>query len=314
MNTTDPTSKSGFRGGVWFAIAGTFLFASKSILAKWVYSLGGDASELLTLRMAYAVPAYAIIGWRSVQGSNPISFSRVIQAGLLGFLGYYLAAYLDLLGLHYVSAQLERLTLFTYPALTAALAWWLLGESFNWRTVASIILCFVGIALMYSREVKISNESDHTLFGVLMVMGAAVSYSLYVILGKPMMQRIGSSAFTSIAMLGSSFFVAIHFGLTRSWSDLIELDYRIHVYAIVLALGCTVLPSYLINAAIVRIGASRTSIIGTAGPVLTMILAIVILDEPSTPWHFMGMALAIIGVSIISSNPRSDDTRDGVGD
>lgn len=264
--------------------------------------------------MAYAVPAYAIIGWKSIQATENVSLRRIIQAALLGFLGYYLAAYLDLLGLHYISAQLERLTLFTYPALTAALAWWLLGEQLNWRTIVSMALCFVGIALMYSREVEITTESEHTLFGVLMVMGAAVSYSLYVILGKPMMQQIGSSAFTSIAMLGSSLFVGFHFGLTRSVSDLLELDSRIHVYSVILALGCTVLPSYLINAAIIRIGASRTSIIGTAGPVLTMILAIVVLDEPSTPWHFVGMALAIVGVSIISANPGTNTTSADDGD
>ena len=290
-----------------FAVAGTFLFASKSILAKWVYALGGDATELLTLRMVYAWPFYAVVLGRSLRtgqkdgGATRVSARDAFVATGLGFFGYYLASYLDLLGLEFVSAQLERLTLFTYPALTSLLAWRFLGESLSWRTAASISLCFAGVALMYHQETKLPDASEHSVaWGILLVAGAAVSYSAYVVAGKPLMRRLGSSTFTSLAMIGSGGFVVAHYAALRDWSGLMELDGRVHLWSLVLAVGCTVVPSYLINAAVVRIGASRTSIIGTAGPVLTVLLAIVVLGESSSAWHFVGMALAIAGVTVVA--------------
>ena len=73
-----------------------------------------------------------------------------------------------------------------------------------------------------------------------------------------------------------------------------------YLYGIILAIVCTVLPSYMINEAIVRIGATRTTVIGTVGPVLTMLLAISVLGEPSSLQHFLGMAIAVAGVSLVT--------------
>ncbi len=56
----------------------------------------------------------------------------------------------------------------------------------------------------------------------------------------------------------------------------------------------------MINEAIVRIGATRTTIIGVVGPVLTMFLAVTVLNEPSSMMHFVGMAVAIAGVWLVA--------------
>ena len=294
-----------FVSGVAMAIIGTFLFASKSIVAKLVYGLGLDATGLLTLRMVFSFPVYLFV-WLALkrraaakQSAKPISRRLIFRALLLGFFGYYLAAYLDLLGLEYISAQMERLTLFSYPAIIAVLAWMFLGERLSWKIVLSIGLCYVGVWLMYSQERNYAGDADTTK-GIILVMGAALSYSIYVLFAKPTMQAIGSREFTSLAMMGSTVFVAIQFAATRPLASFFQSNPLVFVYGAGLAIGCTVIPSYLINEAIVRIGATRTSVIGSAGPVLTMLLAILLLKEPSTPYHFIGMFVAIIGVALVA--------------
>lgn len=296
---------SRFASGVAMAIVGTFLFASKSIVAKLVYALGVDATGLLALRMVFSFPVYLFV-WLALRrraaltvSAKSIPRSLIVRALLLGFFGYYLAAYLDLLGLEYISAQLERLTLFSYPAMIAVLAWLFLDERMGWRVIVSIVLCYVGVWLMYSQERHYANGSD-TVTGIALVMGAALSYSIYVLFAKPTMQVIGSREFTSLAMMGSTVFVAIQFLATASVASLLQAHPMVFVYAAVLAIGCTVVPSFLINEAIVRVGATRTSVIGSAGPVLTMLLAIFLLDEPSTPYHFVGMLIAIAGVALVA--------------
>jgi drug/metabolite transporter (DMT)-like permease len=283
------------------AVAGTFLFALKSIFIKLAFAAGADATTLLMFRMSYALPFYAAVLWKLSQSDNrtPMARSDWGQSLMLGFLGYYLASFLDLSGLQYVSAQMERLTLFTYPAMVAFLAWMFLGETINRRIIAAIILSYLGVALMYSQERHLT-EGTQVGLGVAMVFGAALSYSLYILFAKPTMQRIGSQQFTSLAMIGSTFFVAIHFFITHSLSDLTQASSMVHVYGLVLAFVCTVLPSYMINEAILRIGATRTTVIGSVGPVLTMGLAILVLAEPTSINHFAGMGIAILGVSLVA--------------
>jgi drug/metabolite transporter (DMT)-like permease len=64
-----------------------------------------------------------------------------------------------------------------------------------------------------------------------------------------------------------------------------------------MGLFSTVLPVYAMNAGIARLGASRASLIGLLGPVITFGLGFFLLDERLTLVQFLGMALVILGVS-----------------
>ncbi len=294
--------------GVTLAVVGTFLFALKSIFIKLAFEAGADATLLLAIRMGMALPFYVVVfvvllRQRQAKstncGSPAFPVPIVIRSLLLGFLGYYLASYLDLSGLEYISAQLERLTLFTYPAMVAALAWMFLGEQVNGKILAAIGLSYFGVWLMYGQERSFAPDAN-TGRGVCLVFGAALSYSLYVLFAKPVMQKIGSREFTSLAMIGSTAFVAVHFLCTHSVRDFFNVPPVVYVYGLVLAFVCTVIPSFMINEAILKIGATRTTVIGSVGPVLTMLLAVVILSEPSSWKHFAGMGIAIVGVSLVA--------------
>lgn len=294
--------------GILFAIFGTFLFALKSIFIKLAYQEGANADEVLLLRMLIAAPFYlgmlCFLKRRKAGKDRPslklLDTTKIIG---LGFFGYYLASYLDLKGLHYISAQLERLTLFTYPTMIAILAWLFLGEKITKAIILSLLLCYTGLWIMYGQEIQFSNQSSSTItHGVLLVLGSALSYSIYVILAKPMILRFGSRLFTSIAMLGSTLFVVIHFGIIEGPSAFLLSDIEpiVWLYTSLLAFVCTVIPSFMITEAISRIGAARTSILGTAGPVFTIVLAVIIIDEPFTLYHALGVLIVLIGVGVVS--------------
>ena len=295
--------------GLGLAVAGTFLFALKSIFIKLAFAQGVDAIHLLTIRMVFALPFY--LGMLCVIGFNEGGFKKgsdlstrltrkiLVQSLAIGFLGYYLASILDFSGLQLITAQLERLTLFTYPTIISILAWLYLGESLGWRTIAAIILSYAGVLLMFGQERAISDSADVS-WGVGLVFGAALSYSLYVLLAKPTMQQIGSRSFTSLAMMGSTFFVATHYLCVKPVSEFFTAKPIVYFYGLILALVCTVLPSFMINEAILRVGAARASIVGSLGPAVTMVLAILILGEPSSVQHFVGMFITIAGVSLVA--------------
>ncbi len=67
-----------------------------------------------------------------------------------------------------------------------------------------------------------------------------------------------------------------------------------------LAIFGTVIPSFMISEAIAKIGPAQTGIVGILGPIVTMGLAITILNEPFTVWHALGMVMVVGGVAILT--------------
>ena len=285
--------------GLLLAIGGTFLFALKSIFIKFAFADGANPTSLLATRLLLSAPLYiGVLVYSRRQASNSLDPKTIFATLMLGFLGYYLASFLDMSGLRYISAQLERLTLFTYPALVAVLASLFLGEKFTGRVLVSLLLCYAGIWLMYAQESMFS-ESDNVTLGVLLVLGSALSYSLYVLFAKRMIEKLGSRDFTCLAMLGSAGFVCAHFLCTQPLSTLTD-NPSVWGYGSLLAFVSTVLPSFMLSEAISRIGATKSTIIGAIGPVLTILLAIVFLKEPSSVSHFAGMAIVLVGVAVLA--------------
>ncbi|WP_051543384.1 DMT family transporter [Thiothrix lacustris] len=284
--------------GLWLAIGGTALFALKSIFIKLAYAHGVDTTTLLTLRMLLALPFYAVIlGWllRKPQTLKPVPLELLTLLGL-GFMGYYLASWLDMEGLQHISAQLERLTLYTYPIMTTLLGWVFLQEKITWRIVLALVLTYSGIVLLYAHEAQ-WNDGNARL-GVMLVTMAALTFACYVVFSKRLIGKLGSLLFTSIAMLASTLFIFVHFLATHALADL-AVPLPVWGYAVLLSVFSTVLPSFMISEAIARIGAAKTSIVGTVGPVFTILLAVWLLGEPFGWFHLAGMVLVMYGVSLL---------------
>ena len=287
-----------FRNGWLMAVMGTALFALKSIFIKLAYAQGVDTVTLLTLRMLVAAPFYVLtLVWllRQATTVKPLP-KELLVVMTLGFMGYYLSSWLDMQALNYISAQLERLTLYTYPIMTTLLGWLLLREKITSRIVLALVLTYGGVLLLYAHEAKLGGLN--VSLGVLLVVAAALIFAFYVVLSKRLIGQLGSQLFTSIAMLASTLFVFIHFLLTHPLHAL-WVSSTAWGYALVLGVFSTVLPSFMVNEAIARIGAARTSIVGTAGPIMTIGLAVLLLGEPFGWWHLAGMLLVIAGVSLL---------------
>lgn len=294
--------------GWLLALVGTFLFALKSILIKELYALGLSVEQVMLWRMLLAAPGYlgvlAWLHWRARQQAKPlVALPSAAWAWLLllGFLGYYLASWLDLAGLQFISAQLERLTLFTYPIFISLLAAMFLNEPLHRAKVMALVLTYSGICLLYWQELQWYGSKETTL-GLLLVLGSALSYSVYVILAKGWIGRLGSVRFTALAMLVSCGYVVGHVLVVLPAEQWLPSG-SAWLWLFLLAWLSTLIPSFMITAAIARIGASSTAILGSAGPVMTMLLAVVWLAEPSSIWHWLATALVLLGVALVGRSP-----------
>lgn len=297
--------------GVGLALLGAGFFATKGIVIKLALLEGVDAVTTLTWRMIVAVPIFltvGVLGYRRqlrgrAQGTLPIIDGRTLLATLcVGLLGYYVASYLDFSALTYISAQLDRLILLTYPFFVVLFGALFFRRRVTGLMVASLLVSYCGIALIFWRDFAIAG--DNVLLGSLLVFGSAIAYAAYQILAKPLIDRMGPQLFTSLAMSAAGPAVVLHFLLTHPVAALAVNERGLWL---MLAIGtlATVLPAYCISAAIGLVGPERTAIVGNVSPVVTVGLAVSVLGEAFTVWHAAGTALVLFGVWLFSRKGRA---------
>ncbi len=287
--------------GYLFAVCGVFLFSLKPILIKLIYEYPVDSATLMTLRMGFSLPIYLLIGvFLMLKNRIHMDSTRPLLPSILltGILGYYGASYLDLTGLQYISAQLERLILFAYPSLVVILGYCFFGSPIQRGTVTALILTYCGIATLFIHDLKLSGE--HQAYGGMLVLGSALLYALYILHSKPLIGKIGSLAFTCIAMCAASGAILVHFFLSKDLNDL-YLPTTVYVTAFAIAIFSTILPSFLISEAIHRLGTNATSIVGSSGAVMTSLLAVAILGEDFTLFHALALILVTSGIVWLGS-------------
>lgn len=302
-----PASRGLDRSGVLLGLGGAFLFSWKPIFVKWLYAEGLDAETQLALRMLLAMPFFALVAWHALAQrrragiATDLAPRTLAHAGAIGIVGYYLASYLDFLGLKLITANFERLILFTYPTFVALLAWWLYRERPTRGLVGAIALTYAGLAVIFVHDLTTFGPQVTT--GTLLVLACSLAYAYYLAAGKALIGRMGSQIFTGVAMFAGSVVLVGQFAATH---PLGALAVSAHAFwlSLGLALGATVIPALMINEAIARIGPAPASIIGGAGPIMTFFLAVALLGEPLTLWHLAGMALVIAGVFVLTREKR----------
>jgi drug/metabolite transporter (DMT)-like permease len=280
------------------AALGAALFSTKAIIIKLAYAEAINAETLLALRMALSLPFYAAVGWLSVRdkrrrGEGLPAAAEIMRAGLVGMLGYWFASYTDFLGLVYISAQFERLILFTYPAFVVLFGALFFRQPIRMRALAGIGISYAGLALIFAAD--LTALGTDIAKGAGLVLSAAVAFALYQLLAKGSIARIGPRLFTCIAMSGAAAAALLQFALTQPLGSLL-VGPALFGYGVLLAIGATVVPSFLLNVALHRISAQANATIGTLSPVITILLAVAVLGEEITWIDVAGTALVLAGV------------------
>ena len=336
MATTHPQRDAIF--GVTFALIAAIGFSAKAILVKLAYQDHVDAITLLALRMVFAVPFFIGLAlWSRYRHAEPLTRHDWMLVLGLGLIGYYLSSLLDFLGLQYISASLERLILFLYPTMTVILAavaaaatrYWqsqppagaaacchtrttrfrslLCGsikQSIGPKIIAAMLLSYAGIVLVFLHDFS-TKQQGAIVLGSLLVFLSTLSYSSYLVGAGHAIARIGATRFTAYAMIIASSACVLQFFVMRPMTAL-ALPLRVYELSIAMAILSTVLPVFLLAYAIRRIGSGNASLIGSIGPVSTIVMAHLFLGEQVSLLQIAGSALVLAGVLIVSLNSKRE--------
>ena len=286
--------------GVALAVLGAIAFSGKAIIVKLGYRHGADAITLIALRMAVALPFFAIVAFHASRRPGVVALSTADRwriAGL-GVLGYYLASYLDFLGLAYVSASLERLILYLNPTLVLLIGMVFFARRVGGRQVVALGLGYGGVVIAFAHDFHVGGRD--IVLGSALVFASALAYAIYLVGSGELLKRVGTVRLTAYASCVAAACCLLHFALTRPLGLLFVLPAPVYGLSLLNGTVCTVLPVFAVMAAVGRLGASVASQIGMVGPVSTIVLADLLLDERMGPLQIVGTVLVMIGVFVVS--------------
>lgn len=287
--------------GALLVFTGAVLFSAKAVTVKLCYNYGVDSISLLTLRMAFSLPFYIVILfiYNRKNPSAKVSNKNWFNILFLGIIGYYGASYFDFTGLEYITAGLERLILFIYPTMVVIISSILFKRPIKRNQVLALVLTYAGILFAVVHD--LNANQNNVLIGGTLIFFSAVTYAMYLVGSEKLIPLLGTVRFTAYAMIVSTVAVVVHYIFSNDISVVFHLDTEVYLFALFMAVFSTVIPSFFISEGIRMIGSGSASIIGSIGPVSTIILAYIFLGEEISIYQILGTVLVLVGVLIVSS-------------
>ena len=297
MTVTAASTSPRLGVGLVLALTGAVAFSGKAIIVKLAYRHGVDAVTLLMYRMLFALPFFLALAWWAGRGKAALTARDLRAVLLLGFSGYYLASFLDFMGLQYISAGLERLILYLNPTLVLLLGVLFFKQRVKPMQLVALCVSYAGVLLVFGQEVRA--EGAHVSLGAALVLGSALSYAVYLLLSAAEVQRLGALRLTGWATTVACVLCILQFVLLRPLSAAIVAPEVISL-SLANAILCTFAPVLLVMMALERIGAVLTAQAGMVGPLSTLLLGVLFLGERLDGGLLAGTALVLLGVLLLA--------------
>jgi len=288
--------------GLLLAAAGSIAFSGKAIIVKLAYRHDVDAVTLIMYRMLFALPLFIGLAWwasRPRHGVRPAPLNQRDWLGIvgLGVTGYYLASFLDFWGLEYISASLERLILYLNPTLVLLLGWVLYRRAITGLQAVAMAVSYAGVLLVFGHEADFAGPD--AALGAALVFASAASYAVYLVYSGELVKRLGAMRLVGLATSVACVLCLLQFVLLRPFEAAMVAPEVIWL-SILNATLCTFAPVIMVMMAIERIGAGLAAQTGMIGPMSTIAMGVLILDEPFNTWIVAGTVLVVAGVFLVT--------------
>lgn len=294
--------------GIVFVIVGSIAYSAKAIFVKLALGYGVDPLTILSMRMLVAAPIFALILYQAYPSSEvrvKINFKDHMMLILTALLGFYMSSMLDFYGLQYITASLERIVLFSYPAMVVVFSALLFKKTITKQKFYALIICYLGLVLAFISE--LGQNQANLLLGSLLILACAVTFSFYYIGSERLILIFGSRVFTAYAMLVATAATSIHFLFTRPIAGFYQaVDFYLIIFG--MAIFSTVVPTIMLSEGIKRIGASSAAIVSIVGPFSTIVLAALILGESMSILQILGGMLVVTGILLLGNQKGHSHT------
>ncbi|BAL24377.1 DMT family transporter [Azoarcus sp. KH32C] len=272
-------------GALYVAISAS-AFGAMAIFARFARDSGADVVTVLFLRFAIAAALLTLI-MLTTRRRWPSPRNVAILAGM-GGIGYVGQSFSFFSALNHASAGLVALLLYLYPFLVMLLGALFLRRPLTLGRVMAALVALGGTAL------TISGGVNGEPLGIVLGVGAALIYSVYILVGSRVMREESPLASATVVMIAAA---VVFGGLTAAGTPSWPQDGAGWLAVVAIAVVSTVVAMVAFFAGMQRLGAADAATLSTLEPVVTLALAALFLGEPILSNQLAGGAL-ILGAVI----------------
>jgi drug/metabolite transporter (DMT)-like permease len=274
-------------------------FGAMAIFGKFAYDAGVSPAALVLVRF---VMAAVVLGAVLVVRRIPVRLpGRVLAVAVgLGAFGYATQATLFFSALQRMDASLLSLILYTYPILVTVGAVLLGRERLTRRRLAALLAASAGTLLVLAG----AGGAGFRPVGVLMAAGAAITYTVYILIADTIVDRVPPLVLSTLVMGGAAGSLGGRALLTGG----VGLGFGAAGW---FWLGCIAVVSTVLAMAAFFAGLRRTSpstaaILSTFEPVVTTGLAALAFGESLTPVQLAGGLLVLSSAVVLQMPSRKN--------
>jgi drug/metabolite transporter (DMT)-like permease len=266
----------------------------------------GSSLFILWMRMLIVVPLMAWLAgvlyppsWRDVRYFFESNDRRLMGSVIGSGFFLFLSQVLIYLSISQIGPAVAVTILFMYPIITVPLAWVLFGDRPN--RFRMIVMAAILSGVVLTALPKISNTTSLTGGGIVAAILSGVFFACYLISMQISFRKLHPVPVSLIQFV--SIFILTSISLIVLGIEVTPND-RGGLFLGGLVLGVLTLAGYLLNNFGVRLmGAARASILAASGPVLTALLAFLVIPGKLTvlyPIQLLGILIVTLGVTALS--------------
>lgn len=248
-------------------------------------------------RYLFTVPLFWLIALRGVRA---LIVRRLPRTGLI-LLGFVLAieALMSFIGLAYISPGIYLVLYYTFPAMTAILSA-LMGERLGAVGWGALAITLLGVTLTIA-DFDLTGRDQAWIGVVCALINAALASVYFISMDRMLRGRNATETAGAITATGALVFLGV-LALVRGASSITltapnGIDGWMALAGLVVI--STLIPLVTMNKGIQAAGASRAAIFGTIEPLLTAILAQLILQVTMQPIQWVGGLLVVASVVLL---------------
>lgn len=280
------------KGFIAVIISG-IIFGCMPLVAKIIFMNGGNSISLVFYRFLFALPALYLMN-KKQKISMKITQTELKRVAILSLFGYSATAVLLFLSYNYIPTGLATTVHFIYPVFVTIGCIVFFREKFSFIKILCAFLCTFGITLLL-RDAGINSNIN----GLLLAFSSGITYAFYMIyIEKSTLRDMPPFKLTFYICLVSSGILFIFSIFTKTFTtQMSSLGWILTIIlSIIVAIGAVA----LLQIGISIIGSQSAAILSTFEPITSVIIGIIIFDEPLNFKVLLGIAIIISSVILLA--------------
>lgn len=171
------------------------------------------------------------------------------------------------------------------------------NEKFFFIKLFAILLTVIGIFFVFYQSFK--DSSTNAVHGDILLIIAVLSFSMYLSLGKEMIEKYGALRVTTyVFLMGSLFYIPLFIFDLHNFT-LSALTYKGIIGYLYLTIVVAYFAYFAWYYALRTIAVSKLTTLSNLSPLLTVFFSIIFLSEKISVYFMLGGAITILGVLIM---------------